>query len=505
MPKPKKKYRRKGSSKPHKYNKIKAKEASDSRKETVAPKESGEDNKELKKKLILYQRFLNYNQAIHQLNYYKSKGRNAKVEWVESDSGATGFWGLFVEAPPEFKPMKPTEKSYINSKSLEEQRAEIEAQLRAKAESLRLPKQDRVNSTQQYISQQKARRGMSKNEIEESKWKIGINTEHTAEPKMNGNQRPGTKSKSSNNLIAAIIVILIFVLGAFAYSNLNGRNSSNNVSSIFQTTVALEGAQSNPFPPNINNTLTWQGAGYYTVPLNVPASGLKQGVDQLSIPSQVDAYNQWVSQTSTISTSVSTTVSTSTVISSVLSTIYSTTISQTAPSNAWATQFFQNVSSERGTQYNYCPVLSQFAQTRFNTMAANYGISHYGYAQDFDKYWPNGYTYGNLIYTGFAEEVFFPTGQTPNQYVSYVMTQAPAHWELLLNSSLIYYGYYIGNGPAYEILGPDDGYGGLCPVTEIPGPNINISQFFAQYGCSVQVSNQEYFVIEIAAVCPTYS
>jgi hypothetical protein len=205
------------------------------------------------------------------------------------------------------------------------------------------------------------------------------------------------------------------------------------------------------------------------------------------------------STTTTYTSSVQTTASTSTIPSS-SSTIFTTTISQTEQNNGWATQFFENISSERGSQYYYCSNLSQFAKVRFNTMVSNYGVTHYGYDQDFDNF------YGTIYNTYFAEEVFYPNlglfGDTPNAYTSQIQSTAPLHWQLITNSTYSYYGYYIANGPSYEILGPGGGYGAPCPVTELPGPNINIQQFFAQYGCSVQVSNETWFVIELASSCP---
>lgn len=173
-----------------------------------------------------------------------------------------------------------------------------------------------------------------------------------------------------------------------------------------------------------------------------------------------------------------------------------------APINSsWATAFFSNVSKQRGEAYNYCANLSDFAKIRFNTIVQNYGISHYGYAEDFNRTWPNGIVYGDEIYQGFGEEVFYPAGYTPSNYVQYVIADAPLHWQELIDTNLTAYGYYIGNGPAYEILGPNGGYT-ECPVTEIPGPNINISQYFAEYGCSVETANMTYFVIELAPFCP---
>ena len=162
--------------------------------------------------------------------------------------------------------------------------------------------------------------------------------------------------------------------------------------------------------------------------------------------------------------------------------------------STWASNFFANVSAQRSTSYLYCQNLSAFAKTRFNTMVSNYGISHYGYDQDFESF------YGNVYNTYFAEEVFYPSG-TPPDFVSEVISTAPLHWQLLANKTFTYYGYYLQNGPTYVIYGPDNGYQS-CPVTEIPGPNINIPQYFAQYGCSVAVENETWFVVEIASACP---
>jgi hypothetical protein len=167
----------------------------------------------------------------------------------------------------------------------------------------------------------------------------------------------------------------------------------------------------------------------------------------------------------------------------------------TSVNDAWVAQFFAAVSSARGNSYSSCTSLSNFAKVRFNTMSANYGISHYGYDQDFQSY------YGTIYNTYFGEEVLYPSGYSPSGYVSDIQSSAPLHWQELASNNYNYYGYDIQSGPTYEIYGPDGGYA-LCPVTEIPGPNINVSQYFASYGCSVVVSNQTWFVIELASACP---
>lgn len=253
-------------------------------------------------------------------------------------------------------------------------------------------------------------------------------------------------SKSNNNkmLIIAGIIIILFI-AFIIYSNRNGIASLNNNNS-----------------PNTNL--------FHYPSLNTTSSA-----------STTTIYTTSSSSTSTSSTST-------------------TTISQTESDSIWANEFFSNVSAESGIKYNYCPSLSQFAKVRFNTMASNYGISHYGYDQDFSSF------YGTIYNAYFAEEVFYPNlgpyGDTPNSYTSYVQSSAPLHWQLLTSGNYSSYGFYIANGPSYVILGPGGGYGAECPVTEIPGPNINVSQFFAQYGCSVQVANETYFVIEVASGCP---
>jgi hypothetical protein len=163
--------------------------------------------------------------------------------------------------------------------------------------------------------------------------------------------------------------------------------------------------------------------------------------------------------------------------------------------NTWATQFFDNVSAERNMTYNFCPSLNAFATIRFYTMESHYQISHYGYNADLNR------TYGIDYNIYFGEEIFYPAGYSPSQFVSQIREQAPLHWTLLANPEYTQYGYHIQNGTTYVIYGPDGG-AQSCPQTEVPGPNINVSQYFAQYGCTVRPSNSTWFVIEMASSCP---
>ena len=192
---------------------------------------------------------------------------------------------------------------------------------------------------------------------------------------------------------------------------------------------------------------------------------------------------------------------TTTVPTSSTTTITSTTIQPTTtiPSNGvgninsiWAKNFFSNVSTSRGSPYYECPSLDQFANTRFNTMVANYQISHYGYIADFDNF------SAKVPGASYAEAVFFPAGYTPSSYISYIIAVAPLHWQVLSDSLYNEYGYYIQNGPGFTVTGPN---GGACSTTEIPGPGINITQYFEQFGCTVQVTTETWLVLELSSSC----
>jgi hypothetical protein len=148
----------------------------------------------------------------------------------------------------------------------------------------------------------------------------------------------------------------------------------------------------------------------------------------------------------------------------------------------WVYQFFANISQQRGSEYVYCPTLSQFAQIRFNAQISHYEISHYGVHQDDEEYG---------IYD--AEEVLFPSG-SPSGYASQLEADDPLHWQLLMDNSYTYYGYYIGNGPGIE---------SYCnPAPEIPGPGINISQYLESKGCTPVTVNATYLIVELDNTCP---
>ena len=106
-------------------------------------------------------------------------------------------------------------------------------------------------------------------------------------------------------------------------------------------------------------------------------------------------------------------------------------------------------------------------------MVENPEISHYG-----------------IVTYNVGEEVLYPAGFTPQNYITNVQNTAPLHWQGLVNPMFSYYGYYIGSGPTVGITGS-------CPTTEIPGPNINVTEFFQQQGCQTEMMTSTWLVIDM--------
>ena len=146
--------------------------------------------------------------------------------------------------------------------------------------------------------------------------------------------------------------------------------------------------------------------------------------------------------------------------------------------STWVHNFISIVNQDRSKEGLYLlretSALDRFACTRFNKMLENPNISHYGAG--------GGYTGG--------EVVFYPEGSTEQEYVDDLKQSAPLHWDLLVNPGFATYGYCIGEGPTTEIIGS-------CSTTEIPGPNINVEDFFRQKGCTTETVNSTWLVIEL--------
>jgi hypothetical protein len=173
-----------------------------------------------------------------------------------------------------------------------------------------------------------------------------------------------------------------------------------------------------------------------------------------------------------------------------------TEINQVQPTinKTWVDQFISIVNSYRSKNDEepliYSVTLSNFSAIRFSTMSQgkDFEISHYGFDQNFNSFFG-----GQNIEVG--EEVFYPLGATPEEYVNMLIHGAPNHWSLLMDASMRYYGFYIGYAPSVATQGS-------CAIQEISQANINVSQYFIENGCTPIVINTVWLVIDLASTNP---
>jgi hypothetical protein len=146
----------------------------------------------------------------------------------------------------------------------------------------------------------------------------------------------------------------------------------------------------------------------------------------------------------------------------------------------WVHQLMANVSAARTSQglshLTESSSLDQWAQQRFLTMEQEPDVTHYGYQNQ---------------EPGVGEAILYPNGFSPSVYANDLQSQAPLHWQLLMYPSFISYGFYVGRGVVYSV-------GQQCSVTELPGPGINITQYFSQHGCTAYQGTDTWLVIELS-------
>lgn len=148
----------------------------------------------------------------------------------------------------------------------------------------------------------------------------------------------------------------------------------------------------------------------------------------------------------------------------------------------WVQQFMASVNGAREAQglqaMTESSPLDQLAQQRLQleTEGNHWEITHYGY-QD--------------IPPGVGEVVFYPDGYTASSYATDIQTGAPLHWNLLMDSSFSSFGFALGQGITLGVYQP-------CSVTELPGPGINITQYYQQYGCSTTQETVTWLVIDMS-------
>ena len=168
----------------------------------------------------------------------------------------------------------------------------------------------------------------------------------------------------------------------------------------------------------------------------------------------------------------------------------------TTVNRTWVSDFIAIVNQYRANEsappLTYSSYLASFSEIRFHTMTAgdNYEISHYGFDQDFNSYFS-----GQSIAVG--EVVFYPEGETPSQFVTTLIDSAHLYWKLLMDPEFTQYGYFVGRGDA--VIAEGVGAGSPPSTIEIPGPNINITQFIANEGYTPVVQNSTWLVIDLAS------
>jgi hypothetical protein len=155
--------------------------------------------------------------------------------------------------------------------------------------------------------------------------------------------------------------------------------------------------------------------------------------------------------------------------------------------SSWVQQFMNDTNQYRQSPLIYESSLDNFSQLRFESMVGNYEISHFGFDQDIAAYFG---TVKQQIAVG--EVVYFPVGSTPQEYMQGIESHSLGHWQTMMDGSYHNFGYYIGSGPAYEV-------DKACPTVEVPGPNINESQYFQSQGCTFVIINSTWLVIDFTS------
>lgn len=149
----------------------------------------------------------------------------------------------------------------------------------------------------------------------------------------------------------------------------------------------------------------------------------------------------------------------------------------------WVRDFIDQVDRARGgVDLFEKPSLDAFAALRFKNASRVYQTSDYGFAADAEAY------FGQNQSETVVEVLLYPGVFSPDTYPTFLSEYAPGHWAALINTDFTKFGYFEGIATYYAVSVP-------CPVYEIPGPGINIPQFFEQYGCSTTPAPTVWLVI----------
>ena len=163
---------------------------------------------------------------------------------------------------------------------------------------------------------------------------------------------------------------------------------------------------------------------------------------------------------------------------------FSYTFPALAVDSDWVSSFIGLVNKARnGTPLAEAGNLDQFAALRFSTASSQPDISDYGFTSDYSRFFGS-----NGTNPAIAEALLYPGAALPFSYATTLQQVGRAHWSLLLDANYTHFGYYIGTAP-YEVVNLP------CPVAEIPGPGLNITQYFQAHGCTTIVEQTIWLVV----------
>ncbi len=153
-----------------------------------------------------------------------------------------------------------------------------------------------------------------------------------------------------------------------------------------------------------------------------------------------------------------------------------------ALSPQWVNDFIVAVNEKRNTTaLTENKTLDEFAAFRYDSIRAQYQISDYNFAQDYARFF-------GTSHPAVFEEILYPQDQSASTFTDYLHDNAPGHWLGLMNPSFTHFGYFFGIGPSV-VIGPG------CTAKEIPGPNINITQYVISHGCDYVIADQVWFIL----------
>jgi hypothetical protein len=153
----------------------------------------------------------------------------------------------------------------------------------------------------------------------------------------------------------------------------------------------------------------------------------------------------------------------------------------------WVSQFISQVDKSRSYPLVENSTLDRIAEIRFMNASAHYQTSDWGFTND-----TNRYLGANRSTLGYQEALLYPLKYTPDSYATFLSNYAPGHWTSLTDGYYAQYGYFVGQGPYYEVSVP-------CSIYEIPHAGLNIQQFFLQQGCTSTVLPATWLVVILSS------